>query len=36
MSPELSTPGISKEDQERLVQSGIELSMENRCGSYLR
>ncbi|MGA7797752.1 MAG: SufD family Fe-S cluster assembly protein, partial [Methanoregula sp.] len=36
MSPELSTPGLSKEDQERLVQSGIELSMENRCGSYLQ
>jgi len=36
MSPELSTPGISKEDQERLVQSGINLSMEDRCGSYLQ
>ena len=36
MSPELNTPGISKEDQERLVQSGINLSMENRCGSYLQ
>ena len=32
----LGTPFISPEDQERLRQSGIELSMINRCGSYLQ
>src|SRR5208282_5281791 len=36
MSSELNAPGISNDDKERLVQSGIELSMENRCGSYLQ
>ncbi len=36
MSSELNAPGMSNEDKERLVQSGIELSMENRCGSYLQ
>jgi Fe-S cluster assembly scaffold protein SufB len=27
---------MSKTDQERLIQSGIDLAMENRCGSYLQ
>ncbi len=29
-------PDLSEEDRERLAQSGIELSMANRCGSYLQ
>lgn len=29
-------PEFSREDRERLSQSGIELGMENRCGSYLQ
>ncbi|HXW98708.1 MAG TPA: SufD family Fe-S cluster assembly protein [Methanomicrobiales archaeon] len=29
-------PSISTEDRERLQQSGIELSMVNRCGSYMQ
>ena len=32
----LTTPSISAEDRERLKQSGIELSMINRCGSYMQ
>ena len=32
----LGKPFFSPEDQERLRQSGIELSMINRCGSYLQ
>jgi Fe-S cluster assembly scaffold protein SufB len=32
----LGTPFISPEDRERLQQSGIELSMINRCGSYMQ
>ena len=32
----LGAPFLSKEDQDRLRQSGIELSMINRCGSYLQ
>ena len=30
------TPDLPKEDRERLAQSGIDLSMANRCGSYLQ
>lgn len=29
-------PNLSKADQARLAQSGIDLSMKNRCGSYLQ
>jgi Fe-S cluster assembly scaffold protein SufB len=36
MQEGLSEPFISAEDRERLRQSGIELSMINRCGSYLQ
>ena len=36
MPPGMNVPDISKADQERLAQSGIDLSMENRCGSYLQ
>ena len=36
MPSPVNTPGMSKADQERLVQSGIDLNMENRCGSYLQ
>ncbi|MCX6691570.1 MAG: SufD family Fe-S cluster assembly protein [Methanoregula sp.] len=36
MPPHVATPPLSKEDQERLAQSGIDLSMKNRCGSYLQ
>jgi len=36
MSPLVNTPELSKVDQERLFQSGIDLAMENRCGSYLQ
>ena len=36
MPSQLNTPGMSKEDQERIVQSGIDLNLENRCGSYLQ
>jgi len=32
----LGQPFLSPEDRERLQQSGIELSMVNRCGSYLQ
>lgn len=32
----MKIPDISKADQERLAQSGIDLSMTNRCGSYLQ
>ncbi|MCX6693701.1 MAG: SufD family Fe-S cluster assembly protein [Methanomicrobiales archaeon] len=32
----LNVPGISGEDQERIAQSGIDLSRANRCGSYLQ
>ena len=36
MPSPIDTPGRSQADQERLVQSGIDLAMENRCGSYLQ
>ncbi|MFA5330921.1 MAG: SufD family Fe-S cluster assembly protein [Methanoregula sp.] len=36
MPSELTAPGISKDDQERIVQSGIDFNLENRCGSYLQ
>ena len=36
MPPELIPTPLSKADQERLVQSGIDLTMKNRCGSYLQ
>ena len=29
-------PELSKADQDRLAQSGIDLAMKNRCGSYLQ
>jgi Fe-S cluster assembly scaffold protein SufB len=29
-------PKLSKTDQDRLAQSGIDLAMKNRCGSYLQ
>jgi hypothetical protein len=36
MPSHLTTPDLSKVDQERLAQSGIDLSMNNRCGSFLQ
>jgi len=36
MPPELIPTPLSKVDQERLAQSGIDLAMKNRCGSYLQ
>jgi Fe-S cluster assembly scaffold protein SufB len=36
MPPGIDTSEIRSEDRERLTQSGIELSMENRCGSYMQ
>ena len=36
MPPNVKIPPLSKEDQERLAQSGIDLAMKNRCGSYLQ
>jgi Fe-S cluster assembly protein SufB len=36
MPPELIPTPLSKVDQERLAQSGIDLAMRNRCGSYLQ
>lgn len=36
MPPELIPNPLSKVDQERLAQSGIDLTMKNRCGSYLQ
>jgi Fe-S cluster assembly scaffold protein SufB len=36
MQEGLGVPFISPEDKERLQQSGIELSMINRCGSYMQ
>jgi Fe-S cluster assembly scaffold protein SufB len=36
MSQPVKIPDISKADRERLTQSGIDLEMKNRCGSYLQ
>ena len=36
MPARVSTLELSKADQERLAQSGIDLAMKNRCGSYLQ
>ncbi|MGD1005471.1 MAG: SufD family Fe-S cluster assembly protein [Methanoregulaceae archaeon] len=36
MPSQLKAPELSKVDQERLAQSGIDLAMKNRCGSYLQ
>jgi hypothetical protein len=36
MSPDLIPSDLSSADQERLVQSGIDLEMKNRCGSFLQ
>jgi len=36
MPEPVKTPEISKTDQERLAQAGIELELKNRCGSYLQ
>jgi Fe-S cluster assembly scaffold protein SufB len=36
MPPRVTAPAISKADQDRLSQSGIDLTMANRCGSYLQ
>jgi uncharacterized protein len=36
MPSQLNTGTMSTIDQERLVQSGIDLNTENRCGSYLQ
>ncbi|MFA5416129.1 MAG: SufD family Fe-S cluster assembly protein [Methanoregula sp.] len=36
MSPLVNVPNLSDIDKERLAQSGIDLAMENRCGSYLQ
>ena len=36
MPSHITTPELSKVDQERLAQSGIDLSMTNRCGSFLQ
>jgi hypothetical protein len=32
----VNIPTLSKTDQDRLAQSGIDLAMKNRCGSYLQ
>jgi Fe-S cluster assembly protein SufB len=32
----VNVPQLSKTDQNRLAQSGIDLAMKNRCGSYLQ
>ncbi|MDO9326051.1 MAG: SufD family Fe-S cluster assembly protein, partial [Methanoregula sp.] len=36
MPSRITTPELSKVDQERLAQSGIDLDMKNRCGSFLQ
>ncbi|MEI8331091.1 MAG: hypothetical protein WCF90_05515 [Methanomicrobiales archaeon] len=36
MPSHLTTPDLSKVDQDRLAQSGIDLSMNNLCGSFLQ
>jgi len=36
MPSELTPSGIAKDDQDRIVQSGIDFNLENRCGSYLQ
>src|SRR5512136_3438433 len=36
MPQPLKAPDISKTDRERLAQTGIDLEMKNRCGSYLQ
>jgi Fe-S cluster assembly scaffold protein SufB len=36
MPSHVNTPALSKVDKERLEQSGIDLAMKNRCGSYLQ
>jgi Fe-S cluster assembly scaffold protein SufB len=36
MPSHIIPPALSKVDQERLAQSGIDLTMKNRCGSYLQ
>jgi len=36
MPQPLKLPDISKTDQDRLAQTGIDLSLQNRCGSYLQ
>lgn len=36
MPSRVAQPELSKADQERIAQSGIDLTMENRCGSYLQ
>jgi Fe-S cluster assembly scaffold protein SufB len=36
MPSHVTPPGLSEVDQERLAQSGIDLAMKNRCGSYLQ
>ncbi len=34
--PPVGPDNLAKEDRERLAQSGIELTLDNRCGSYLQ
>ena len=36
MPQPLKVPDISKADRARLAQTGIDLEMKNRCGSYLQ
>lgn len=36
MPEPVKVPRISKTDQERLTQTGIDLELKNRCGSYLQ
>jgi Fe-S cluster assembly scaffold protein SufB len=36
MPSHVNAPALSKVDKERLEQSGIDLAMKNRCGSYLQ
>ena len=36
MPQPIKVPEISKADRERLAQTGIDLDMKNRCGSYLQ
>lgn len=34
--PPVKTPELSKADQERIAQTGIDLSKKNRCGTYIQ
>ena len=36
MPSPVKVPELSKADQDRIAQAGIDLAMKNRCGSYLQ